>query len=55
MEESSQNENKMKNNDDIYLKDVVMEDEIMRKLGMQPSLQTKGSINVNEGKEKKKT
>ncbi len=54
MEESSQNENRMNNNDEIYLNDVVMEDEIMRKLGMQPSLQTKGSIDVNEGKEKKK-
>jgi hypothetical protein len=55
MEESSQNENRMNNNDEMYLNDVVMEDEIMRKLGMQPSLQTKGSINVNEGKEKNKT
>jgi hypothetical protein len=53
MEESSQNENKMSNNDEICLNDVVMEDEIMKKLGIQPSLQTKGSINANEGKEKK--
>jgi hypothetical protein len=53
MEESSQNDNKMDNNDKIYLNDVVMEDEIMKKSGMQPSLQTKGSINANEGKEKK--
>jgi len=30
MEESSQNENKMNNNDEIYLNDVVMENEIMK-------------------------
>jgi hypothetical protein len=53
MEESSQNEKKMNNNDEIYLNDVVIEDEIMKKLGMQPSLQTKGNINANEGKERK--
>jgi hypothetical protein len=29
MEESSQNENIMNNNDEIYLNDVVMEQEIM--------------------------
>jgi hypothetical protein len=29
MEESSQNENKMNNNDQIYLNDVVMEEEKM--------------------------
>jgi hypothetical protein len=29
MEESSQNENKMNNNDEIYLNDVVMEKERM--------------------------
>ncbi len=52
IKESFQNENKMNNNDEIYLNDVVMEDEIMKKSGMQPSLQTKGSINANEGKEK---
>ncbi len=52
MEESSQNENKMNNIDEMYLNDVVMEDEIMKKSGMQPSLQMKGSINANEGKEK---
>jgi len=34
MEESSQNENKMNNNDEIYLNDVVMEDEIMKKSKM---------------------
>jgi hypothetical protein len=34
MEESSQNENKMNNNDEIYLNDVVMEDEIMKKSRM---------------------
>jgi hypothetical protein len=28
MEESSQNENTMNNNDEIYLNDVVMEEEI---------------------------
>jgi hypothetical protein len=54
MEESSQNENKMNNNDEIYLNNIVVEDEIMKKLGMQPSLQTKRSINVNEGNKKKK-
>jgi hypothetical protein len=52
MEKSSQSENKMNNNDEIYLNDVVIEDEIMKKLGMQRSLQTKGSINANEGKKK---
>jgi hypothetical protein len=41
MEEPSQNEKKMNNNDEIYLNNVVMEDEIMKKLGTQPSLQTK--------------
>jgi hypothetical protein len=55
MEKSSQNENRMNNNDEIYLNDVVMEDETMKKLGMQPSLQTKGSINANEGNGKKKS
>jgi hypothetical protein len=49
MEKSSQNENKMNNNGEIYLNDVVMEDETMKKLGMQPSSQTKGNINANEG------
>jgi len=39
IEESFQNEKKKNNNDEIYLNDVVMEDEIMKKLGMQPSLQ----------------
>jgi hypothetical protein len=29
MEESSQNENKMNNNDEIYLNDTVMEEERM--------------------------
>jgi hypothetical protein len=31
----------------------MMEDEIMKKSGMQPSLQTKGSINASEGKKNK--
>ncbi len=42
----------MNNDDEIYLNDVVMEQEIMEEEGMQPSLQTKGNINVDEGKEK---
>jgi hypothetical protein len=55
MEELSQNENKMNNNDEIYLNDVVMEKERMKeKFEIQPSLQTKENINVDEGKEKMK-
>ncbi len=41
MEESSQNENIMNNNDEMYLNDFVMEEEIIEKFGIQPSLQTK--------------
>jgi hypothetical protein len=52
MEESSQNENIMNNNDEMYLNDFVMEEEIIEKFGIQPSLQTKKNVNVNEGKEK---
>jgi len=52
MEESYQNEKKKNNNDEIHLNDVVMEDEIMKKLGMQPSLQMNGNINANEGEKK---
>jgi hypothetical protein len=41
MEKSSQNENKMNNNDEIYLNDVVMEEEkTEEKFEIQPSLQT---------------
>jgi hypothetical protein len=37
MEKSSQNENKMNNNDEIYLNDVVMEEEKMEeKFEIQP-------------------
>jgi hypothetical protein len=39
MEKSSQNENKMNNNDEIYLNGVVMEEEKMEeKFEIQPSL-----------------
>jgi hypothetical protein len=42
MENSSQNEKKMNNYDEIYLNDVVMEEEIMEEeYKIQPSLQTK--------------
>jgi hypothetical protein len=42
MEKSSQNENKINNNDEIYLNDVVMEEERMEEeFQIQPSLQTK--------------
>jgi len=41
MEKPSQNENKMNNNAEIYLNDVVMEEEKMEeKFEIQPSLQT---------------
>jgi len=41
MEESSQNENKMNNNDELYRNDVIMEEEkIEKKFEIQPSLQT---------------
>jgi hypothetical protein len=41
MEKSSQNENKMNNNDEIYLNDVVMEEEKMEeKLKIRPSFLT---------------
>ncbi len=42
----------MNNDDEIYLNDVVMENEIIKEFGIQPSLQTKENVNVNEGKEK---
>ncbi len=43
----------MNNNDEIYLNDVVMEKEIMEEESeIQPSLQTKKNINVDEEKEK---
>jgi bifunctional DNase/RNase len=42
MEESSQNENITSNNDEIYMSDVVMEDERMQKeFEIHPSVQTK--------------
>ncbi len=41
IEKSSQNENRLDNNDEIYLNDVVMEEETMEKKSeIQPSLQT---------------
>jgi len=43
---------KMNNNDEIYLNDVVMEEEKMEEFRIQPSLQTKKNINANEGKKK---
>ncbi len=46
MEESSQNENTMNNDNEKYLIDVVMDNESK----IQPSLQTKENINVDEGK-----
>ncbi len=40
----------MNNNDQIYLNDVVMEEEKMEeKFEIQPSLQIEESINANEG------
>ncbi len=42
----------MNNNDEIYLNDVVMEEEIIEEFRIQPSLQTKENVNVDEGKEK---
>jgi hypothetical protein len=53
MEESSQNENIMNSHDEIYLNEVLMEEEIMEKeFGIQPRLQIEESINVDERKEK---
>jgi hypothetical protein len=55
MEESSQNENIMNNNDELYLNDVVMEKKKMEEeFEIQSSLQTKKNINANEGKKKGK-
>jgi hypothetical protein len=55
MEESPQNENKMNNNDEIYLNDIIMEKEIMEEeFEILPSLQTKEIIHANEGDEKMK-
>jgi hypothetical protein len=34
MEDSSQNENIMNNNDEIYLNDVIMEEEIFQNFGI---------------------
>jgi hypothetical protein len=34
MEDSSQNENIMNNDDEIYLNDVVMENEIIKEFGI---------------------
>ncbi len=45
----------MNNNDEIYLNDVVMEEEKMEEeYEIQPSLQIEKNIDVNEGKEKMK-
>jgi hypothetical protein len=53
MEESSQIENIMNNNDEIYLNDVIMEEEIMEEeFGIQPCLQIEESTNVDDMKEK---
>jgi hypothetical protein len=50
MEEFSQNENKMNDNDEIYLNGIVMEGEIMEEeFEIQLSLQIEESINANEG------
>ncbi len=50
MEKSSQNENIINNSDEIYLNEVVMEEEKMEKNSkIQPSLQTKENMNVDEG------
>ncbi len=55
MEESSQNKYRMNNNDEIYLNDVVMEEERMEKeYEIQPSLQIEENIDANEGKDKMK-
>jgi hypothetical protein len=55
MEESSQNKNRMNNSDEIYLNDVVMEEERMEKeYEIQPSLQIEENIDANEGKENMK-
>ncbi len=40
----------MNNNDEIYLNDVIMEEEIFQNFGIQPNLQTKKSVNVDERK-----
>ncbi len=42
----------MNNNDEIYLNDVVMEEEKMEEFRIQPSLQIEKKINANEGKKK---
>jgi hypothetical protein len=45
----------MNNNDEIYLNDIVMEEEIMEEeFEILPSLQTKNIIRANEGDEKMK-
>jgi hypothetical protein len=49
MEELSQNENRMNNNDGIYLNDIVMEKEIMEEeFEIQLSLQIEETINAND-------
>ncbi len=43
----------MNNNDEIYLNNVVMEEEKMEEeFEIQPSIQTKKYINANKGKKK---
>ncbi len=43
----------MNNNDEIYLNDVIMEEEKMEeKFEIQPSLQIEESINADEGEKK---
>jgi len=48
MEWSFQNKNIMNNNDEIYLNDVVMEEEYE----IQPNLQIKKNVNIDEGEER---
>jgi hypothetical protein len=44
---------KIYNDDQIYLNDVVMKEERMEeKFEIQPNLQTKESINTNEGEKR---
>jgi hypothetical protein len=50
MQESSQNENIINNNDEIYLNDVVLEEEKMgKKSKIQPRLQIKENMNADGG------
>jgi len=41
---------KINDNDEIYVNDVVMQEEIMEEFGIQRSLQIEENINANEGK-----